>query len=83
MDELLKQILSEIKEIKQGQTKLEQGQRNLEKGLFNLSEKVSAFESQVNNRFDKLERKVDTVYNAVADLIEFRTEAEQKLKMIK
>jgi len=90
MDELLKQILSEIKEIKQGQdkleqgqAKLEQGQHSLEKGLFNLSEKVYAFESQVNNRFDKLEKKIDTVYNAVADLIEFRTETEQKLKMIK
>jgi len=76
MDELLKQVLTEIKDIKQGQL-------NLEKGQFNLTEKVNAFESQVNNRFDKVDTKLDSVYDAVADLIEFRTEAEQKLKMIK
>jgi len=76
MEELLKQILTEIKDMKLEIRDVKQGQNG-------LNDKVQAFENQVNNRFNNLDKKLDTVYSVVADLIEFRVDTEQKLKKVK
>ncbi|MCR4435297.1 MAG: hypothetical protein QHH06_08155 [Clostridiales bacterium] len=111
MEEILKQILTELKDLKQGQQNLEKGQQgmesrlqnlekgqqsmesrlqnleegqhNLEMGQLSLSDKLQSFEIQVNNRFNQVDKKLDILSDAVADLMEFKTDTEQKLKKIK
>ena len=68
MEEVLKQILTELKDLKQGQN--------------NLSDKVDSLEAKMNNRFDKLERKVDSIEEQVFKLTEFKTETAQRLTAI-
>lgn len=56
MDEVLKQILSELKDLKQGQKTLEEGQSLLLKMHFEQEDKM-------NSRFEKLDKKLDRIYN--------------------
>ncbi len=90
MEETLKLILnkldsmdSDIKELKQGQNRLEQRQTSLEQGQLNLADKLDSFEKQTMRRFNEIDSKISSVNDAVADLMEFRTETESKLKKIK
>ena len=97
MEETLKLILdklnsmdSDIKDLKQGQNRLEQGQKSLEQGQknleqrqLNLEDKLDSFEKQTMRRFNEIDSKISSLSDAVADLMEFRTEAESKLKKIK
>lgn len=76
MEELLKQILTELKDLKQGQKDLQQGQKNLE-------DRLDTFEKKTIHSFNEVDNKIDGIYSAVADLMEFRTEAESRLKKIK
>lgn len=76
MEELLKQILIELKDLKQGQKDLQQGQKNLE-------DRLDTFEKKTIRSFSEVDNKIDGIYSAVADLMEFRTEAESRLKKIK
>ena len=75
MEEVLKQILSKL-------DSLEKGQINLEKGQNNLNDKVYSLENKMNDRFNKLEKKVDAIYEQTATLLEFKTDATQKLTAI-
>ena len=68
MDEILNQILAELKTLKQGQN--------------SISDKVDSLESKMNNRFNKLEGKVDVIYDQVAALTEFKVETTQRLASI-
>ncbi len=97
MEDTLKLILdklnsmdSDIKDIKQGQIKLEQGQTRLEQrqsvleqGQIRLADRLDSFEKQTMKRFNEIDNKLESISNAVADLMEFRTDAESKLKKIK
>lgn len=90
MEETLKLILnklesmdSDIKDLKQGQNRLEQRQTSLEQGQLNLADKLDSFEKQTMRRFNEIDSKISSVNDAVADLMEFRTETESKLKKIK
>lgn len=93
MEEILKQILSEIQGIKvrignleEGQKKLEEGQKSLEEGQKNLEEgQKSLLEGQkrLEERQEKFEQKLDAVYNQTAELTEFRTETRQNFQDIR
>lgn len=90
MEDTLKLILdklnnidSDIKDLKQGQLALEQGQKSFERRQINLEDKLDAFEKQTMKRFGEIDSKIDSVSNAVADLMEFRTDTESRLKKIK
>ena len=71
------------KELFQGQKELFQGQKNLELSQIKLSDKLDAFEKQTMERFNELDSKIASINDAVADLMEFRTDTESKLKKIK
>ncbi|MHB8065006.1 MAG: hypothetical protein ACYDG2_20705 [Ruminiclostridium sp.] len=75
MEEILKEILAELKDLKQGQN-------SLELSLNNLNDKVDSLENKMNNRFNKLEAKVDAIQDQVAILTEFKTETAQRLTAI-
>ena len=79
-----RQINLEQRQIKleQRQINLEESQKKLEQGQFNLNEKLEAFQNQTMSRFNQVDKKLDSVYDAVADLMEFRTEVESRLKII-
>jgi len=70
-------------ELKQSQMELKQSQMELERGQINLTDKMDAFEKQTMKRFNEVDSKIDSVSNAVADLMEFRTDTESRLKKIK
>ena len=71
------------KSLEQRQTSLEQRQTSLEQGQLNLADKLDSFEKQTMKRFNEIDNKISSVSDAVADLMEFRTETESKLKKIK
>ena len=71
------------KGLEQGQKSLEQRQTSLEQGQLNLADKLDSFEKQTMKRFNEIDSKISSLSDAVADLMEFRTEAESKLKKIK
>lgn len=84
MDEILKQILQQLQELKEGQTNLENrlGDR-IDSVETNLSDKINSLEKKMNVRFDGVEQKINTVYDQVGDLVEFKIVPESKLERIK
>ena len=72
MEEMLKQVLSEIKELKQGQKNLEN----------KFDDRFESLNNKLNDRFNKIDKKLDVVYDITAELLEFKTEATQKIKIL-
>jgi len=83
MENSLKLILDKLNIIDSDLKELKQGQKGLEQGQINLTDKLDAFEKQTMKRFNEVDSKIDSVSNAVADLMEFRTDTESRLKKIK
>jgi hypothetical protein len=79
MEETLKLILEKVSKI----DAIEQGLKELQRGQENIKDEIQSFKTQVNTRFDKLEKKVDVINNMVGDLVESRGETEGILKNIK
>lgn len=72
MEEVLKQILSKL-------DSLEQGQKSLEN---KVDDRFNSLESKMNDRFNKLEKKVDVIEDHVATLTEFKIDTTQRLTAI-
>lgn len=83
MEDTLKLILDKLNSIDVDIKDLKQGQKGLERGQINLEDKLDAFEKQTMKRFDLVDSKIDSISIAVADLMEFRTDTESRLKKIK
>ncbi|SHK66672.1 hypothetical protein, partial [Paramaledivibacter caminithermalis] len=71
-NEILKQLLSEVK--------------NINKKLISVETELKNFKNESNERFSRLEegqsrieKKLDTVHDQTANLTEFRTETNMKL----
>lgn len=78
-----KELFQGQEELFRGQEELFQGQKNLELSQIKLSDKLDAFEKQTMKRFNELDSKIASINDAVANLMEFRTDTESKLKKIK
>ncbi len=82
MEEVLKQILGELKALnsrvgglEEGQRSLEEGQRKLEEGQEKIVQRLDSMEG----RLDRIEGKADAVFDQVGGLLEFRTETLLRL----
>lgn len=78
MEEILKQILSEVKDLKEGQLRLE-GRFDKLEGKF---EEMSESHKKLVEKVDIMDHKLDAVYNQTANLTEFRTETIMKLDVM-
>lgn len=86
MENLLKEILSEIKGIKGTQEKMQSEITGIKDQVAGIKGEVSGIkETQENMQSDIIEikEKVNAVYNQTADLTEFRTESIESLNQIK
>ena len=67
MNEILQQILSELKELKEGQNRLEEGQKKIEKKLdsvYNHTAKITEDITESNMKIDKIsDEPVDVGYD--------------------
>ncbi len=78
MEQVLNQILTELKELNNRVGNLEKNQDQLAKNQEEFAKKQEEFaEGQA-----RLEKKLDAVYDQTADLTEFRTETRQNLNTI-
>lgn len=96
MEKILNQILTELKDLKQGQLKLEQGQQKLEQrqqkleqgqlkleqGQLNLTDRMESFERQVNSRFAQVDKKLDMLVDTIADIKEDITANSLYIKLV-
>lgn len=73
MEELLQQILSEVKELKHGQAKLEQSVTRLEQGFTNLEQKFNNLEQEQT----KLEQGFTNLEQRFVNLEQRQTKLEQ------
>lgn len=71
MDEVLNHILIKLDSLEKGQQALEKGQQKLEKGQ-------QEFRAEVRSEFEKVQRKLDTIYSQVAH----NTEQEVRLNEV-
>lgn len=62
MEEVLKQILNELKDLKQGQTRLEAGQTKLEEAQSLLLKLHFQQEDKTDSKFEELNTKLDKIY---------------------
>jgi hypothetical protein len=80
MEQILNQILSELKELKAGQARLEVGQANLEARQTNLEGAQNKLEVILNDvRFDVAELKTEVKQNS-KDIQKIQTTIENEIK---
>ncbi len=78
--ELKSSMGSDIKELK---SSMGSDIKELKQGQINLTARLDSFEKQTMKRFNEVDSKISSVSDAVAELMEFRTDTESKLKKIK
>lgn len=79
---ILKQMQSDMSEMKNSIKNLEAGQDELKKDVSGLKQDVSGLKqdvSELKQDVKELNRKMDAVYDQTADLTEFKTEVNGKL----
>ena len=75
MEEFLRQMLEEMKTMKSDQANI------LDKLLSIENRTMSSF-SHIDQEMDKLHQKLDAVCEQTADLLEFKTEAVKKIRIM-
>ncbi|SHK55086.1 hypothetical protein [Paramaledivibacter caminithermalis] len=65
MEKILNEILRELKELKTNQTIMQSDVNKLQQG-----------QNKTNERLDRIEKKLDAVYDQTANLTEFKTNAK-------
>jgi chromosome segregation ATPase len=73
MEEILKQILTEIKELKENQNKTD-------KKLESISERIDAHDKANKEEFKQFGRKLDCITDVVAQTMESLTELKDKVE---
>lgn len=81
----LRSIKGDLTTLKEGQKALEQGQVSLEQGQVSFDQRLVSIEQRMvalEDGQNRIEKKLDAVYDQTANLTEFRTEANMKLNHI-
>lgn len=74
MEEFLRQMLSEIKQ-------LQQGQENILSRLLSLENKTINSFSHIESEMDRLCQRLDAVCDQTAELLEFKTASVRKINV--
>ncbi|MHB8170820.1 MAG: DUF3450 domain-containing protein [Thermincolia bacterium] len=85
VEEVLKQILGELKSFNKRVDSLEKGQQDLMIEFKTVNTRLDNFEKRfenVENRLENLENKMEAVYEQTAGLIEYRTVSLTRLEKI-
>lgn len=54
----------------------------MENQILEILKKIQAEQEKTNERLERIEKKIDNVYDQTADLTEFRTETKQGIENI-